>query len=83
MSKDSQSRSLFFSFDPLVKKRSTAKGGKDEVAKLLHKMKREKKGAKKEIRQDAAFIAKRKAEVDRERQGGQICLLGVARLLFD
>ncbi len=49
-----------------MKKRGT-KGAKDEMNKLLHKMKREKKGAKKEIRQDAAFLAKRKAKDQRER----------------
>jgi hypothetical protein len=57
------------SFDPFVKKRSSedAPRDKQEVSKLLHKMKREKKGAKKAIRADAAFLATQKAKDARER----------------
>merc|ERR1719468_154269 len=43
-------------FDPFVKKRE---GKKDvlEAQKMKHKLKQEKKGARKEIRQDTAFLA--------------------------
>lgn len=57
---------LFSSFDPFVKKRTGPKD-KQEMSKLLHKMKREKKGAKKDIRADAAFIANQRAKEARER----------------
>ncbi len=50
-----------------MKKRETSKGAKAEMSKLAHKLKRERKGARKEIRQDAAFLAKTKAQEDRER----------------
>ncbi|TRY77198.1 hypothetical protein TCAL_00081 [Tigriopus californicus] len=52
-------------FDPFVKKRVGSRE-KLELSKLLHKTKREKKGAKKEIRADAAFIASQKAKDRRE-----------------
>merc|ERR1719203_677673 len=47
------------SFDPMVKKRV---GKKDflEEQKMKHKLKQEKKGARKEIRQDTAFLANQK-----------------------
>ena len=54
------------SFDPFVKKRTGSKE-KLEQSKLLHKMKREKKGAKKDIRADAAFIAEQRAKEAREK----------------
>lgn len=56
----------FFSFDPFVKKHDGPRERRDHE-KLLHKMKREKKSAKKELRKDTAFIAKQKAVETRER----------------
>ena len=48
-------------FDPFVKKRV---GKKDvlEVQKMKHKLKQEKKGARKEIRQDTAFLANQRVK---------------------
>jgi len=40
---------------------------KSEMNKMLHKLKRERKGAKKDIRADNAFIAKQRAKEQRER----------------
>ena len=37
------------------------------MAKLNHKLKRERKGAKKDLRADTAFLAKQKAKEKRER----------------
>ena len=57
---------LSCSFDPLVKKRNNdVSRGKQEMAKLNHKLKREKKAAKKDLRADAAFLAKQKAKEKR------------------
>lgn len=53
---------LFFSFDPFARKRETGSKEKQEMSKLLYKMKREKKGAKKDIRADMAFLATQKAK---------------------
>ena len=52
------------SFDPMVKKRV---GKKDllEEQKMRHKLKQEKKGARKEIRQDTAFLANQKMREQR------------------
>lgn len=59
---------FFFSFDPLVKKRNNdVSREKQEMAKLNHKLKREKKAAKKDLRADAAFLAKQKAKEKREK----------------
>ena len=55
---------IFFSFDPLQKKRN---GPKSEMSKLNHKLKREKKGAKKDLRADSAFLAKQKAKEKRDK----------------
>jgi hypothetical protein len=49
-----------------VKKRAGSRDLRNE-AKLLHKMKREKKSAKKELRKDTAFLAKQKAIETRDR----------------
>ena len=38
-----------------------------EMDKLLHKVKRERKAAKKDLRKDTAFLAKQKAKEARER----------------
>merc|ERR550532_108245 len=55
-------------FDPLVKKRNNdVSREKQEMAKLNHKLKREKKAAKKDLRADAAFLAKQKAKEKREK----------------
>ena len=54
-------------FDPSVKKRHEASKEKQEMAKLNHKLKREKKAAKKDLRADAAFLAKQKAKERREK----------------
>ena len=57
---------LSCSFDPLVKKRNNdVSREKQEMAKLNHKLKREKKAAKKDLRADAAFLAKQKAKEKR------------------
>ncbi len=56
-----------FSFDPFAKKHDGPRDRRDKD-KLLHKMKREKKSAKKELRKDTAFLAKQKAVEIRERQ---------------
>eukprot|EP00095_Tigriopus_kingsejongensis_P002460 maker-scaffold1069_size64751-snap-gene-0.13 protein:Tk02460 transcript:maker-scaffold1069_size64751-snap-gene-0.13-mRNA-1 annotation:"nucleolar protein 14 homolog" len=53
-------------FDPFMKKRVGSRE-KLELNKLIHKTKREKKGAKKDIRADAAFLATQKAKDRRER----------------
>ena len=54
------------SFDPMVKKRV---GKKDllEEQKMRHKLKQEKKGARKEIRQDTAFLANQKMREQRQK----------------
>ena len=54
------------SFDPMVKKRV---GKKDllEEQKMRHKLKQEKKGARKEIRQDTAFLASQKMREQRQK----------------
>ena len=57
---------LFSSFDPFVKKREGPRERRDHE-KLLHKMSREKKSAKKELRKDSTFLAKQKAKEIRER----------------
>ena len=72
---------FLFSFDPFTKKRTGPKD-KLEMGKLLHKMKRERKGAKKDIRADAAFIANHKAKERRERYDKQ-CALTVDSSLID
>ena len=59
---------LFFSFDPFSKKHGGSSVNR-EKEKLLHKMKREKKSAKKELRKDTAFLAKQKFREIRERCG--------------
>ena len=53
-------------FDPFVKKRE---GKKDvlEVQKMKHKLKQEKKGARKEIRQDTAFLASQRMREQRQK----------------
>lgn len=51
-----------------MKKRGGSQGNQ-ELSKLMHKTKRAKKGAKKEIRADTAFIAAQKAKEIRERSG--------------
>ena len=61
---------LFFSFDPTQKKRSG--GAKNEMAKLNHKLKRERKGAKKDLRADTAFLAKQKAKEKREKDADRM-----------
>ncbi|QQP41579.1 Uncharacterized protein FKW44_015998, partial [Caligus rogercresseyi] len=48
-------------YDPFQKKRVGSKE-KLESDKFLHKIKREMKGAKKDIRADSAFLAKQKAK---------------------
>ena len=53
-------------FNPLEKRRDGDKS-KLEEQKLLHKLKRERKGAKKELRQDTAFLANNKAREMREK----------------
>lgn len=58
--------SCFSSFDPFQKKRVGSRE-KLEMGKLMHKMKRERKGAKKDIRADAAFIANQKAKERKEK----------------
>lgn len=62
------------SFDPFVKKRTGPKE-KLELSKLMHKMKREKKGAKKEIRADSAFIAAQRAKEAREKYVSRVFLI--------
>lgn len=54
------------SFDPFQKKRSGPKD-KLEMDKMLHKVKRERKAAKKDLRKDSAFLAKQKAKEARLR----------------
>ena len=56
--------SLHFSFDPFSKASMSKKGNKvqNEFKKLQHKSKREMKGARKEIRQDTAFVARLRAK---------------------
>jgi len=53
----------------MVKRRghSDASKEKQEMAKLNHKLKREKKAAKKDLRADAAFLAKQKAKDRRDK----------------
>ena len=53
-------------FDPFVKKRE---GKKDvlEAQKMKHKLKQEKKGARKEIRQDTAFLASQRMREQRQK----------------
>uniref|UniRef100_A0A0K2TJ27 Nucleolar protein 14 n=1 Tax=Lepeophtheirus salmonis TaxID=72036 RepID=A0A0K2TJ27_LEPSM len=53
-------------YDPFQKKRS---GNKEKLEndKFIHKIKREMKGAKKDIRADSAFLAKQKAKELRQR----------------
>ena len=53
-------------FDPFVKKRE---GVKDvlEAQKMKHKLKQEKKGARKEIRQDTAFLASQRMREQRQK----------------
>merc|ERR1712058_208653 len=53
-------------FDPFQKKHYGSRE-KLEMDKLLHKVKREKKAAKKDLRKDTAFLAKQKAREARER----------------
>jgi len=53
-------------FDPFQKKRVGSRE-KLEMDKLLHKVKRERKAAKKDLRKDTAFLAKQKAKEARER----------------
>lgn len=53
-------------FDPFVKKRNLSKD-KQELAKLNHKLKREKKGARKDLRADSAFLARLKAKDKRDK----------------
>merc|ERR1719319_852386 len=53
-------------FNPFEKKRDGSKLQLEEQ-RLKHKLKRERKGAKKEIRQDAAFIANTKAKEARKK----------------
>ena len=66
-------------FDPFVKKRV---GKKDllEQQKMRHKLKQEKKGARKEIRQDTAFLASQKWKEqrlkDEDRQAKTKALFG-------
>ena len=66
-------------FDPFVKKRV---GKKDvlEQQKMRHKLKQEKKGARKEIRQDTAFLANQKMKEqkmkDADRQAKTKALFG-------
>ncbi len=52
------------------------------MGKLMHKLKRERKGAKKEIRQDSAFLARRKAADERERQVAKSGRFGCCRQTF-
>ena len=60
-------------FDPLVKKRNdNISREKQEMAKLNHKLKREKKAAKKDLRADAAFLAKQKAKEKREKDADRM-----------
>ena len=54
-----------------MKKRNLSKE-KQEMAKLNHKLKREKKGAKKDLRADAAFLAKQKAKERREKDADRM-----------
>ena len=42
------------------------------MAKLNHKLKRERKGAKKDLRADTAFLAKQKAKEKRERDADRM-----------
>ena len=63
--------SSLFSFDPFVKKRNLSKD-KQELAKLNHKLKREKKGAKKDLRADAAFLARLKAKEKRDKDADRM-----------
>ena len=58
--------SIYSSFDPFVKKRNLSKD-KQELAKLNHKLKREKKGARKDLRADSAFLARLKAKEKRDK----------------
>ena len=58
---------LFSSFDPFSKKHGGSSSVNREKDKLLHKMKREKKSAKKELRKDTSFLAKQKFREIRER----------------
>lgn len=59
------------SFDPFVKKRNLSKD-KQELAKLNHKLKREKKGAKKDLRADAAFLARLKSKEKRDKDADRM-----------
>merc|ERR1719510_631340 len=58
-------------FDPFQKKRVGSKE-KLEMDKLQHKVKREKKSAKKDLRKDSAFLAKHKAKEAREKDRERI-----------
>jgi hypothetical protein len=58
---------LACSFNPLEKKRSKGNNPHNEAQKLLHKMKRERKGARKDIRADAAFLAVQKHKEMRDK----------------
>ena len=58
-------------FDPFQKKRVGSKD-KLEMDKLQHKVKRERKAAKKDLRKDSAFLAKHKAKEAREKDRERI-----------
>merc|ERR1719219_1839993 len=58
-------------FDPFQKKHFGSRE-KLEMDKLQHKVKREKKSAKKDIRKDTAFLAKQKAKEAREKDRERI-----------
>ena len=50
-----------------MQKKRVGSREKLEMDKLLHKVKRERKAAKKDLRKDTAFLAKQKAKEARER----------------
>ena len=58
-------------FDPFQKKHYGSRE-KLEMDKLEHKVKREKKSAKKDLRKDTAFLAKQKAKEAREKDQERI-----------
>ncbi len=54
-----------------MKKRKLTKE-KQELAKMNHKIKREQKGARKDLRADTAFLARQKAKDQREKDADRM-----------
>ncbi len=63
-------------------KKRTGSREKLEQSKLLHKLRRERKGARKDIRADNAFLAAQRAKDQRERYNNNQSFLTLSKALF-